>query len=209
MFSCTYDLPKCYGFYFLQWDGEKGGLSSQRDWTSSELVRFIFISFKGQGHWLLLVGRGVAGFGYQFDESVHDGFAADANPAIARAVREGFQPPVPASSQPQPSFATPYNAPANQSGETTGSGSLSQRKAWGVHGNVHTLRQDDDEVSPKGNRYWNGNSTQFGGDDDSKEDWVQQLWWWVKFSGCDDVTHWHHELLGKSWVQLSVFKTTS
>jgi len=109
-------------------------------------------------------------FCYQFDESVHDGFAADANPAIARAVREGFQPPVPASSQPQPSFATPYNAPANQSGETTGSGSLSQRKAWGVHGNVHTLRQDDDEVSPKGNRYWNGNSTQFGGDDDSKED---------------------------------------
>jgi hypothetical protein len=94
----------------------------------------------------------------------------NANPAIARAVREGFQPPVPASSQPQPSFATPYNAPANQSGETTGSGSLSQRKAWGVHGNVHTLRQDDDEVSPKGNRYWNGNSTQFGGDDDSKED---------------------------------------
>ncbi|CAM6047239.1 unnamed protein product [Sphagnum compactum] len=77
---------------------------------------------------------------------------------------------IPASSQPQPSFATPYNAPANQSGETTGSGSLSQRKAWGVHGNVHTLRQDDDEVSPKGNRYWNGNSTQFGGDDDSKED---------------------------------------
>ncbi|KAL3689947.1 hypothetical protein R1sor_016256 [Riccia sorocarpa] len=49
--------------------------------------------------------------------------------------------------------------------------SLSQRKGWGANGNVHTLRnEDDDEVPRTGNSYWNGNSTQFGGEDDGKRD---------------------------------------
>lgn len=77
---------------------------------------------------------------------------------------------MPSSSQPQPSFATPYNSGSNQKVDTAQSGNLSQRKGWGVSGNVHTLHQDDNEPSPRANTYWNGNSTQFGGDDEAKED---------------------------------------
>ncbi|MCO5573607.1 hypothetical protein L7F22_027379 [Adiantum nelumboides] len=42
-----------------------------------------------------------------------------------------------------------------------------QDKNWG--GNIHTLhRNDDDEEFKRGNTFWNGNSTQFGGEDSQK-----------------------------------------
>ncbi|KAI5075160.1 hypothetical protein GOP47_0009236 [Adiantum capillus-veneris] len=42
-----------------------------------------------------------------------------------------------------------------------------QDKNWG--GNIHTLQpNDNDEAFKRGNAFWNGNSTQFGGDDSQK-----------------------------------------
>lgn len=91
---------------------------------------------------------------------------SDANPTTSRALRQGSQPPLVNSSLPEPPFVTPYNGGSNQ--ETSAqAGRLSQRRGGG--GNVHTLRKDD-EGAPTGNTYWNGNSTQFGGNDEAKED---------------------------------------
>eukprot|EP00250_Pteridium_aquilinum_P033740 c618_g1_i1 orf=189-1769(-) len=43
----------------------------------------------------------------------------------------------------------------------------SQERSWG--GNIHTLEHnDDDEAFKRGNAFWNGNSTQYGGDDSKK-----------------------------------------
>ncbi|KAG6558024.1 hypothetical protein Mapa_000203 [Marchantia paleacea] len=62
-----------------------------------------------------------------------------------------------------------YTSPMNGAGPQRSS--LNQRKGWGANGNVHTLRNDDDdEVFRGGNSYWNGNSTQFGGEDENKRD---------------------------------------
>lgn len=70
------------------------------------------------------------------------------------------------SSRPEPPFVTPYNGGSSQENSAQ-AGRLSQRR--GGSANVHTLRGDD-EGAPKGNTYWNGNSTQFGGNDEAKED---------------------------------------
>ncbi|KAL2631861.1 hypothetical protein R1flu_016547 [Riccia fluitans] len=67
------------------------------------------------------------------------------------------------------SGTTAYTSPMSGAGPRRSS--LSQRKSWGANGNVHTLRNDDDDDVPRaGNSYWNGNSTQFGGEDDNKRD---------------------------------------
>jgi hypothetical protein len=90
----------------------------------------------------------------------------DASSGATRALREGAQPPLSNSSRPEPPFVTPFNAGSNQ--ETTAqAGRLNQRR--GGSANVHTLRGEDEGPAP-GNTYWNGNSTQFGGNDDAKED---------------------------------------
>lgn len=41
-------------------------------------------------------------------------------------------------------------------------------RTWG--GNIHTLKRDDDDENrfKRGNAFWNGNSTEYGGDDSKK-----------------------------------------
>ena len=92
---------------------------------------------------------------------------SDANPAMTRALREGAQPPLLNSSRPEPPFSTLHTGGSNQENPTQ-AGRLSHRR--GGSSNVHTLRGDDEGPPSQGNVYWNGNSTQFGGNDESKED---------------------------------------
>ncbi|KAG0599137.1 hypothetical protein M758_12G130700 [Ceratodon purpureus] len=92
---------------------------------------------------------------------------SNASPATTRALQEGAQPPMSNSSRPEPPFVTPMNAGSNQENTTLG-GRLSHRRGGGA--NVHTLRGGDEEGPSPGNTYWNGNSTQFGGNDEAKED---------------------------------------
>lgn len=207
MFLCTYDLPKCYGFYFLQWDGEQGGLSSQRDWTSSELVRFIFISFKGQGHWLLLVGR-VAGFATNLMKVSMMG--------LLQMQIQPLQGLWGRASSHQ------YLLLVNHNHHLLHHIMLQQIKvvrqlevgAW-VRGKLggymamstlcgrmmmkFPLRATDTGMETQHNlvEMMTPKKIEFSSCDDESS------------SACDDVTHWHHELLRKSWVQLSAFKTTS
>lgn len=92
---------------------------------------------------------------------------SDAGPTTSRALWQGSQPPMLNPSRPEPPLVTPYNGGSNQENSAQ-AGRLSQRRGGGA--NVHTLRGRDDEDAPQGNTYWNGNSTQFGGIDEAKED---------------------------------------
>lgn len=100
-------------------------------------------------------------YNFVFDET------SDANPVTTRALREGVQPPMANSSRPEPPLVTRQNAGSNQE-STAQAARLSHRRGGGA--NVHTLRGDDDAPPSQGNTYWNGNSTQFGGNDEAKED---------------------------------------
>lgn len=91
----------------------------------------------------------------------------DGVPTTSRALRQGPQPSMVNSSRPEPPFMAPHDAGSNQENSAL-SGRLNQRR--GGSGNVHTLRGRDDDGAQPGNTYWNGNSTQFGGRDDAKED---------------------------------------
>ncbi|KAH9302029.1 hypothetical protein KI387_013612, partial [Taxus chinensis] len=48
-------------------------------------------------------------------------------------------------------------------GQKVGNSSKVEKKAWGS--NIHTLKHDEDEPFRDRNAFWNGNSTQYGGDD--------------------------------------------
>lgn len=60
-------------------------------------------------------------------------------------------------------FQTPVTSTSNNRGRKPASSSFGS--------NIHTLRHDEDENQfGDRNTFWNGNSTQFGGDDNSKQD---------------------------------------
>ena len=42
-----------------------------------------------------------------------------------------------------------------------------KKKGWGS--NIHTLKHDEDESFRDQNAFWNGNSTQYGGDDSTRD----------------------------------------
>jgi hypothetical protein len=52
-----------------------------------------------------------------------------------------------------------------QAARDTSSGSTLRRRPRQFGGNVHSLRSDDQGPSDDRNVYWNGNSTEFGGED--------------------------------------------
>lgn len=83
---------------------------------------------------------------------------SESNPGTTRALRESSHPTIVNSSRPEP----PVQENSAQAGR------LSQRR--GGSSNVHTLRGNDEDPSQGKNTYWNGNSTQFGGNDEAKED---------------------------------------
>lgn len=83
---------------------------------------------------------------------------SESNPGTIRALRESSHPTIVNSSRPEP----PVQENSAQAGR------LSQRR--GGSSNVHTLRGNDEDPSQGKNTYWNGNSTQFGGNDEAKED---------------------------------------
>ncbi|KAJ7513594.1 hypothetical protein O6H91_23G005800 [Diphasiastrum complanatum] len=84
----------------------------------------------------------------------------DPNPTYGRVIRGD----IPAAPEQDDNLANLNNArlPRQHSSTTT------QRRGWGAQGNVHTLNHNEEDMFRKGNTYWNGNSTQFGGEDDSK-----------------------------------------
>ncbi|GBG58722.1 hypothetical protein CBR_g123 [Chara braunii] len=55
----------------------------------------------------------------------------------------------------------------SSTGEGAGGAGTTQRRGAGWGANVHVLRQSEDDFHG-GNAYWNGNSTQFGGDGDGR-----------------------------------------
>lgn len=79
------------------------------------------------------------------------------DPTLAQAIKSGQQ-----------SLAGPYKPSSELTGGQSGSHSKGPReKSWG--GNIHTLKHDEDtDAFKKGNAFWNGNSTQYGGDDSKK-----------------------------------------
>ncbi len=54
---------------------------------------------------------------------------------------------------------------SQQAARDTSSGSTLRRRPRQFGGNVHSLRSDDQGPSDDRNVYWNGNSTEFGGED--------------------------------------------
>uniref|UniRef100_A0A0D6QV35 UBX domain-containing protein n=1 Tax=Araucaria cunninghamii TaxID=56994 RepID=A0A0D6QV35_ARACU len=62
-----------------------------------------------------------------------------------------------------------YTSKSNISGkgQKLGGSSNVERKGWGS--NIHTLKHDEDEAFRDRNAFWNGNSTQFGGDDSKRD----------------------------------------
>ncbi|KAL3829233.1 hypothetical protein ACJIZ3_018035 [Penstemon smallii] len=61
----------------------------------------------------------------------------------------------------------PSNAPSSDQGKP--SGSRSRPRTSGFGGNIHTLKHDeDDKRFDDKNAFWNGNSTQYGGNNDGK-----------------------------------------
>ncbi|XP_031494607.1 plant UBX domain-containing protein 11 isoform X2 [Nymphaea colorata] len=66
------------------------------------------------------------------------------------------------TARPFPNY--PSNAGASSSSGASGSKGKKTPPSWGS--NVHTLRQEDDDTAFRDrNAFWNGNSTQYGGDD--------------------------------------------
>ncbi|XP_073149674.1 plant UBX domain-containing protein 11 isoform X2 [Henckelia pumila] len=60
-----------------------------------------------------------------------------------------------------------YSSDKSTSESDKNSNSRSRQKTFGFGGNIHTLKRDEDDDNDK-NKYWNGNSTQFGGSDDGR-----------------------------------------
>ncbi|GLJ21854.1 hypothetical protein SUGI_0408660 [Cryptomeria japonica] len=52
-------------------------------------------------------------------------------------------------------------------GQKVGSSSKVEKRGWGS--NIHTLKRDEDESFRDRNAFWNGNSTQYGGDDSKRD----------------------------------------
>lgn len=52
--------------------------------------------------------------------------------------------------------------------QNTSTGSRSRQQPSGFGGNIHTLKHEDDSRFNDRNAFWNGNSTQYGGDSDGK-----------------------------------------
>lgn len=52
-------------------------------------------------------------------------------------------------------------------GQTVGSSSKVEKRGWGS--NIHTLKHDEDDSFRDKNAFWNGNSTQYGGDDSKRD----------------------------------------
>nr|XP_011462624.1 PREDICTED: UBX domain-containing protein 4 isoform X1 [Fragaria vesca subsp. vesca] len=68
---------------------------------------------------------------------------------------------------PSPTLRNNSTQSTSESGRTEGSRKLPPAPRFGS--NIHTLRHDeDDERFSDRNKFWNGNSTQYGGNDDSK-----------------------------------------
>ncbi|KAK9072520.1 hypothetical protein SSX86_008954 [Deinandra increscens subsp. villosa] len=64
-----------------------------------------------------------------------------------------------------------YLVTSNQSSNTssTGKNNKPNPSRFGSGSNIHTLKHDEDDTSFKGqNAFWNGNSTEYGGDGDNK-----------------------------------------
>lgn len=76
---------------------------------------------------------------------------AGPNPSLQNNLRDGGKP------------SPDESAPA-----TAGSSSKSRLLSSRYGGNIHTLKHDDDDRFSDKNAFWNGNSTQYGGNDDGK-----------------------------------------
>lgn len=77
------------------------------------------------------------------------------NPSLQNSLRDGGRPS--ASDQTAPTTASDRN------------NKKSRRLTSSFGGNIHTLKHDeDDERFSDKNAFWNGNSTQYGGNDDGK-----------------------------------------
>ncbi|KAL0322728.1 UNVERIFIED_CONTAM: Plant UBX domain-containing protein 11 [Sesamum angustifolium] len=79
------------------------------------------------------------------------------NPSLQNALRDRGRP-------------SPINS-SDTSGRSSNSSSVrKQQTSRSFGGNIHTLKHDDDDDSRPNDRnaFWNGNSTQFGGNDDGK-----------------------------------------
>lgn len=87
----------------------------------------------------------------------NDATFAGPNPSLQNSLRDGGRPSGMQSSD--------QTAPATASGRN----SKSRKLTSSFGGNVHTLKHDeDDERFSDKNAFWNGNSTQYGGNDDGK-----------------------------------------
>ncbi|KAH6786504.1 hypothetical protein C2S52_006056 [Perilla frutescens var. hirtella] len=80
------------------------------------------------------------------------------NPSLQNTLRDGGRPSGMHPSDP--------SAPATTSSSNTNSKSRQLSSRYG--GNIHTLKHDEDDRFSDKNAFWNGNSTQFGGNDDGK-----------------------------------------
>eukprot|EP01018_Ginkgo_biloba_P032773 Gb_22531 [translate_table: standard] len=82
-----------------------------------------------------------------------------ANPSLQNAFRDGDKSSI---------YTSKSNTPMRgQKVGSSGSSSKVENKGWGS--NIHTLKHDEDESFRDRNAFWNGNSTQFGGDDSKRD----------------------------------------
>ncbi|KAL8152119.1 hypothetical protein V2J09_021927 [Rumex salicifolius] len=60
-------------------------------------------------------------------------------------------------------FANPTNSTSQRN-----EGSIRRRSTSRIGANIHTLKHEEDDLQDDKNTYWNGNSTEFGGNDNDK-----------------------------------------
>eukprot|EP00249_Psilotum_nudum_P011625 c23284_g1_i1 orf=332-1849(-) len=98
-------------------------------------------------------------FGGNTSTHGNSGWQYGPNPVLERALRDASA----SERQAQDSTFSGLSNPSGVQGRTISDRNYNtQQKGWG--GNVHTLRDDENDMFGRGNSYWNGNSTQFTGD---------------------------------------------
>jgi len=78
------------------------------------------------------------------------------NPSLQSAFKDGSQ---------NSSYMSRSNTPGKD--QKSSGNSKVEKKGWGS--NIHTLNHDEDESFRDRNAFWNGNSTQYGGDDSKRD----------------------------------------
>ncbi|KAL0432939.1 UNVERIFIED_CONTAM: Plant UBX domain-containing protein 11 [Sesamum latifolium] len=116
-------------------------------------------SQNGVWQYILVVGIAVLVSGCFFYTPLVSGcfnWSEGPNPSLQNALRDRGRP-------------SPINS-SDTSGRNSSSSVRRQQTSRSFGGNIHTLKHDDDDDSRPNDRnaFWNGNSTQFGGNDDGK-----------------------------------------